>query len=195
MSPRIPPEIAAQVGELFDLTAADLFVFARTLPNVDRMYAEDLVQTTFHEAALSWEQIATRDLEGRRKWLFSVLRNKAIDTWRRNKRQQPEADPPERADPTAVPGNQALGRIALLKCWSAITQMPATRREVAYLRWYREWTTSEIAECMGIAPTTVRGHVKMARDELFAQVGAEVPFLDDAEDDESGPDLGWEGRA
>lgn len=197
MSPRIPPEIAAEVGELFDQTAADLFVFARTLlRDVDRGYAEDLVQTTFQEAALSWEQLATRDHEGRRRWLFTVLRNKAIDSWRRNKRQQPWADPPDRADPAAAPGHQALCRIALLKCWAAIAQMPATRREVARLRWYREWKTQEIADHIGIAQTTVRGHLKAARDELVTQFGAEVPFLDIAEDDASGADLGREdGKA
>lgn len=195
MSPRIPPEIAAEVGELFNVTAADLFVYALPLTHGDRMTAEDLVQATFHEAARSWEQLATRDLEGRRRWLFFVLRNKATDVWRRNRRQQPWADPPEGADPRAAPGNQALCRMALLKCWAAITQMPPTRRKVAYLRWYREWSTREIAERMGITGTTVRGHLKMARDELVAQVGADVPFLETAEDEARGPDLGREGRA
>lgn len=50
-----------------------------------------------------------QDLEGRRR-LFTVLRNKAIDEWRKNRRQRPSADLSKSGHPAAEPFNQAWPR-------------------------------------------------------------------------------------
>ncbi|MES9536664.1 sigma-70 family RNA polymerase sigma factor [Actinomadura sp. NPDC000600] len=196
MTVPIPPEVADQVGELYVETASDLLGYARTLPQVDRAHAEDLVHMAFQEAALCWRKLAGRDLEGRRRWLFTVLRNKAIDEWRKNRRQHPSADLAGFGRPAAEPFNQVLSALALQRCWLAIEQMPPMRQKVAFLRWSEEWSTGEIAEWLGIAPASVRGHLKVARDGLVEQVGSDIPFLDDPEDiDDSGDDLGKEAAS
>ncbi|GAA3693833.1 hypothetical protein GCM10022224_069140 [Nonomuraea antimicrobica] len=110
MTARIPPEIADQVGRLYVQAASALFRYACKLPQVDRAHAEDLVHIAFQEAALCWDELAARDLEGRRRWLFAVLRNKAIDEWRRNRRQQPCADLPEPVHPAAEPSTRSCPR-------------------------------------------------------------------------------------
>lgn len=195
MTARIPPAVRVQVGNLFDETAEDLFQYACTLPNVDRAHAEDLAQMAFYAAALRWNELTVRDLEGRRKWLFTVVKNKAIDTWRKSQRQRPCGDVARSGDPTPEPFNQAMCRIVLRKCWLAIERMPPTRHKVAFLSWNEGWSTREIADWLAIAPATVRGHLKVARDQLVEQVGAEVPFLDDSEDGDIGNGLGGEATS
>jgi DNA-directed RNA polymerase specialized sigma24 family protein len=83
MGSRISRETAEAVGGLFRAEAAGLSGYARTLPNVSRSDAEDLVQVTFQTAAIEWERrLYSLDPESRRRWLYRVLRNKAIDQWR-----------------------------------------------------------------------------------------------------------------
>ncbi|REF00793.1 RNA polymerase sigma factor [Thermomonospora umbrina] len=191
MTARIPPEHADEVGKLYLQVAPALFGYACTLPQVDRARAEDLVQMAFQEAAVCWVRLAALDVEGRRRWLFTVLRNKAIDEWRRNGRVRPHADPAAYGGhPAAEPFTQVLSALVLQRCWSAIERMPPIRQRVAFLRWNEEWSTAEIADWLGIASATVRGHLKVARDELVVQVGSAVPFLNDPED--TGDELGEE---
>jgi RNA polymerase sigma factor (sigma-70 family) len=166
--------------------APALFSYACTLPGVDRPTAEDLVQETFHNAALSWDKLAGRDLVGRRQWLFKAVRNKAIDHWRRNGRCEPRPEVVEA--PIAVPDTayRVLCATALARCWSVVEGMPPMRQKVAFLRWNEDWSAAEIAGWLGIAQATVRGHLKEARDELAIQVGAQVPFIGDPEIDGGG---------
>ena len=90
---------------------------------------------------------------------------------------------PAFADPTV---DHALSSTALTKCWAVIQGMPPVRQKVAYLRWSEDRSSAEIADLLGISPNTVRGHLKVARDELMVQVGADVPFISDPEIDEGG---------
>ncbi|MFI6317611.1 RNA polymerase sigma factor [Nonomuraea sp. NPDC050556] len=175
------------MGRLYIEAAPALFRHACKLPQVDRAHAEDLVHITFQEAALCWEELAARDGEGRRRWLFTVLRNKAIDEWRRSRRQQPCADLPESDHPAAEPFHQVLSTLALRRCWSVIEQMPPMRKRVVFLRWNEQWSTREIALWLGITPGTVRGYIKVARDQLVEQIGSDVPFLDDPDDSGNDP--------
>jgi RNA polymerase sigma-70 factor (ECF subfamily) len=179
---RIPPEHADEVGKLYARTAPALFGYARTLPQVGPARAEDLVQVAFQEAAVCWDKLAALDGERRRQWLFAVVRNKAIDEWRRDRRVQAEADPADYARPAPEPVAQVLSTLALQKCWAAIERMPPTRQRVAFLRWNEEWSTREIADWLGVASATVRWHLKIARDELVEQAGSAVPFLDGPDD-------------
>lgn len=186
MSRRISRESAAEVERLFVDVSAALFSYACTLPGIDRQAADDLVQEAFHDVALSWEKLANRDPGGRRQWLFRVVRNKAVDQWRKNGRCEPSGDlvGPRSADPDAT--DRIVCADALERCWSAVRAMPPMRQKVAFLRWNEDWSVTEIAEWLGIAQATVRGHLKEARDELIVQVGAQVLFIGDSETDEGG---------
>ena len=44
-----------------------------------------------------------------------------------------------------------------------------------------DWSSAEIAELLGISQSTVRVHLKKARDALAEEIGPEVPF-DDPDD-------------
>jgi RNA polymerase sigma-70 factor (ECF subfamily) len=185
MTRRIPESSAAEVGCLFTSVAAELSRFAATLVQGDQAGAEDLVQEVFHDAALNWDKLRQCDLGHQRAWLFRALRNKAITRWNTAKRVNigldsagPSSDPDDTHD-------KALTSIALDRCWKVLKAMPPGRYRVAYLRWHEDWSSAEIAEHLGIVGSTVRGHLKKARDELDRAVGPDVTFLSDREADRS----------
>jgi RNA polymerase sigma-70 factor (ECF subfamily) len=67
--------------------------------------------------------------------------------------------------------------------------MPAARQRVAFLRWGEEWSSAEVAELLGVSQSTVRAHLKLARDELAEEIGPDVPFADSGED--PGEGVAW----
>jgi len=67
--------------------------------------------------------------------------------------------------------------------------MPEMRQRVAFLKWGEEWSSAEIAEVLGITQSTVRAHLKLARDELAEEIGPEITFEDTADD--AGKGVAW----
>jgi RNA polymerase sigma-70 factor, ECF subfamily len=181
---QIPAETAEAMAALFRAEARGLFGYASTLPNVTKPDAEDLVQVTFQEAALAWERLGSLDEETRRKWLYRVLRNKAIDQWRAHGSRQSSWEQIDTAvSPALGTYRAALSSIALQRCWDMIKLMPQARQRIAFLKWGEEWSSAEIARLMGISQSTVRGQLKLARDELAVAVGPQVPFAEDDADE------------
>jgi RNA polymerase sigma-70 factor (ECF subfamily) len=184
MADRIPAEAADAVEGLYLAEAPGLFGYALTLPGVGRQDAEDLVQMTFQAAAVAWErQLEALGEESRRKWLYCVLRNKAVDQWRSGAARTLSL---ESAD--NVPGplrdicDQALNSVLLDRCWDRIARMPQARQRVAFLKWGEDWSTADIAAVLGITQATVRTHLKRARDELAEEVGPDVFFTEAGEE-------------
>lgn len=182
----ISDEAADAVKLLFLTEAERLFGYACTLPGVSHSDAEDLVQVTFYAAAVEWERrLSGFDDESRRKWLHRVLRNKAIDQWRSAASRSLPLESIE-ASPTELreTHHEALCSIALQRCWDRIARMPTMRQRVAFLRWGEDLSCADIADLLGIAPSTVHAHLKRARDELSEEIGPEVPFTSGADIDE-----------
>jgi len=188
---RISPKAAKQVAALFEAEASSLFGYARTLPGVSSADAEDMVQVTFHEAAMRWEEfLFSLDQESVRRWLHRVLRNKTIDQWRKNgSRRAPLEQLESCGGPPDETYTKALFSITLKQCWKKIATMPETRQRIAFLAWSEGWSRAEIAGLLGIKQSTVRVHLKHARDELAALVGPDVAFVDAAADPKD-PDEG-----
>ena len=172
------------MARFFQAEAMGLFRYAHTLPNVNRPEAEDLVQVTFQTAALEWERrLSFLDESSRRKWLYRVLRNKAIDRWRAiGSRELSSGQAAGRSGPAQETHNRALSSIVLQRCWDRIAEMPEARQRIAFLKWSEEWTSSEIADLLGISQSTVRAQLKLARDDLAAEIGPEVQFGDTGEE-------------
>lgn len=183
MGSRISPETAKAVAVLFESEASSLFSYACTLPGVSPSDAEDLVQVTFQEAAIKWEQcLCSLDQESLRRWLYRVLRNKTIDQWRKYGSRRASLDRLETVSgPVEETYRNALFSITLQRCWEKIGTMPEARQRVAFLKWGEDWSSAEIAEFLGISVSTVRGHLKRARDELAVTIGPDAPFADSEE--------------
>jgi RNA polymerase sigma-70 factor (ECF subfamily) len=178
----ISPEICREIEILFRAESKALFRYACTIPEVDRAKAEDLVQTTFLATIDNWPQLGPLDPEEQRKWLHTVLKNKAIDQWRKGRRLRLT----DEYDETEMPvlsdiADQALCAVALDRAWNEITSMPEQRQKVAFLSWNEGWSTREVADWLGIAQGTVRSHLKLARDQLVKVAKTAPPFIEDHE--------------
>ncbi|RUL95126.1 sigma-70 family RNA polymerase sigma factor [Verrucosispora sp. FIM060022] len=184
--PKLTRAQVEQIEQLYLHEAEDLYRYAHSRSWIRAGDAHDLVQTTFHEAIRAWEKVEPLGVDERRRWLRQVLRNKAVDVWRKQNRVDLAVDVselhPTSDDETAE--HVAL-TIALANCWRAIEQMPPRRRMVAFLVWGQAWDVKRAAEHLGLAASTVRVHLREARLQLRASVGHLVPFIEDEEDWES----------
>jgi RNA polymerase sigma-70 factor (ECF subfamily) len=180
MTRPIPERWRDELAELHACAANDLFLFAfSTLVQGHGESAYDLVQDVYCAAALGWGSLRLLDRDRQRAWLFRTLKNKAIDRWRESKREHvgPESAPARWSSDRDDTHDKALTLIVLERCWKVLAAMPARQFRVAYLRWHEGWSSAEIAEHLGIACSTVRVHLKNARDELRRAVGPDVTFL------------------
>jgi RNA polymerase sigma-70 factor (ECF subfamily) len=148
------------VERLYLAESSKLFRYAQLLTQGDRSKAEDLVQKVFEAAATGWADVP-RDDEGRRRWLFRVLRNKAIDLWREESRIVLKSEPIDgdrEASSADDPCALVIGSISDEQLWKELKVMPPMQYQVAYLSWGCGWSTAEIAETLGIVAATVRVH-------------------------------------
>jgi RNA polymerase sigma-70 factor, ECF subfamily len=174
-----------QVEDLYRQEAGSLHKYACAHGHVSEAW--DLVQTTFQAAIRTWPTVGEFGPDERRMWLRRVLMNKAIDHLRKQKMIGLTDDLSDQQCRSADPGERAELAIALAGCWEEIERMPPMRRTVASLFWSRSWTTEHIAEHLGVAQSTVRGHLWEARKRLRAAVGHLVYFIDDEEGQEPAP--------
>lgn len=183
MTPRIPQEYWTEVADLYMQFRDDMVKFAARLLGGERHVAHDLVQETFKAAALKWATLRAYGECGQRAWLYRVLKNKVFDQWGAARRsggvligQDPVAD-------LDTP-RSAVSNLLLQLCWKVINTMPCAQRRVALLKWQGEWTNREIGEHLDIAQSTVRVHLRNARNTLVAELGNEVVFPSEWRDTE-----------
>ena len=145
---------------LYDEHGAALWRYVLRLTG-DRSRAEDLVEETLLRA---WEHPEVVDDSERsaRAWLFTVARNMIIDE-RRSSRfgngvaTLDTAGTAEGAAPDEV--NAALDRLLI---GDAMAQLSAEHRGVIRRSYYLGWSTSQIAEDLGIAEDTVKSRLHYA---------------------------------
>jgi RNA polymerase sigma-70 factor (ECF subfamily) len=138
---------------LYDEHGAALWRYVLRLTS-DRSRAEDVVQETLLRA---WEHPEVGDSErSARAWLFTVARNMIIDE-RRSSRFRNEVGTLDTAGTAggAAPDevNAALDRLLI---GDAMAQLSAEHRAVIRRSYYLGWSTSQIAEDLGIAEGTVK---------------------------------------
>jgi RNA polymerase sigma-70 factor (ECF subfamily) len=185
--PRLTTGQLEQVEGLYRQEAESLYRYACSISLGRTSESWDLVQTTFYEAVRAWPEVGRYGPDERRRWLRRVLRNKAVDLWRKQKVVVLTADVPQPRAGSEDPGELAEFGVALACCWTEIEQMPPMRRTVVSLVWGESWTVKRVAEHLGVAPSTIRGHLLQARRQLRAVVGHLVPFIDDVEEQEPAP--------
>jgi RNA polymerase sigma-70 factor, ECF subfamily len=150
----------ASVRMLYDEHAAALWRYAMRLTG-DQARAEDVVQETLLRA---WQHSEVTDDSERsaRAWLFTVARNMIIDE-RRSSRFRNEVSSldgsaaPERASPDEV--NAALDRMLI---GDALARLSPDHHAVVRRAYYLGWTTTQIADDLGIAEGTVKSRLHYA---------------------------------
>jgi len=120
----------------------------------DRAAAEDAAAEAFARAFADWERI--RGLEYRAAWIMKVTGNVALNVLARK--------PPQLAPPKTVEEEDATAtRMALI---SALSALPKRQQEAIVLHHLAGLPEAEVAAVLGVAPNTVKTHLKRGLHSL-----------------------------
>lgn len=144
--------------------SAALFRSALVLTG-DREAAEDLVQETLERACRKWRVIAEKDAPD--LYVRRIMVNLANDRWRRFRRLVTTSDPGS-GDKAAL--GDEFGRVdnrdQLVR---ALQLLPMRMRTVVVLRYFHDLSDAEIADDLGISPSTVRSQLARGIEKLREQ--------------------------
>ena len=132
---------------------AELIRYARSLV-VDLPSAEDLVQEAFFKLCKQEPE----SLQGRLvPWLFTVVRNQAMDQHRRESRRPraPEAEASELAGNAPTPSTSAQARDDVRNLMTLLTTLPPNQREVVRLKFQNQLSYREISHLTRLSETNV----------------------------------------
>ncbi|MEA2195619.1 MAG: polymerase sigma-70 factor, subfamily [Solirubrobacteraceae bacterium] len=100
-------------------------------------------------------------------WLSSMVRNRAIDAWRRFAARPVEVeafeDGPDQLR-SAVSTQPAGPERAL--ALSLVGELPEAQREAVFLAYFADMTHSEIATCCGTPLGTIKGRIRLGLEKL-----------------------------
>jgi len=161
--------------ELFHLYRDDVFRFSYLVVR-DAILAQDVVQEAFLKVFRSIDKFQFRC--SFKSWLYRVVVNEAITILRRRKLKE-DLDPA----PNAGKGHDAPNRIrdwqpeeAALESeerntlrW-AIGQLDPIHRTVVVLKYFHDFSDTEIAAVVGCPPGTVKSRLHRARELLRIQL-------------------------
>lgn len=128
----------------------------------DTEEAREVAQDVFVKALRAYRADAPpRDWPA---WLTQVTVNTCRDRrragwWRWWSRQRERIEVAEIADPAATPDRAALGREARRQIWGAFEQLPRRQKEVFVLRTLDGWSTEDVAQILGVSPSSVKQHL------------------------------------
>ncbi len=140
----------------------DGYRFALSLTN-NSAEAEDLVQESWLKLYEQKGHIDNRNL------LFTTIRNRFIDVWRRKKKiEMVDYDGvPEPSAVTSDPNDTIL----LERVHSALEELAPKEREALYLQCMEEYTASEISDITGQPRGTVLSLISRGRKKLINILG------------------------
>jgi len=155
------------LGELYDRYASVAMATALRVVS-DRQLAEDVV----HDAFLAvWRKIdrfdATRG--SLRAWLLTVVRNRAIDHVRADRRSLDIDELDEQSllrSGTNPTWELAVERLAAARLRAAMGSLPTEQREAVELAYFGGRTYREIAVLTGVPQGTANGRLRLALARL-----------------------------
>lgn len=151
-------------GRLYDRLAPRAFGIALRVLNGDRERAHDATQEGF----LSLWRSRAYYRPGRgpvQAWAFGIVRNRAIDTLRRNGRHDEHRSNSEHSlEFLAAPGDLEASVIGATDSGALrplLAQLPEEQREVIVLAYYGELSHTEIARHLTLPVGTVKGRMRL----------------------------------
>ncbi|HYL84024.1 MAG TPA: sigma-70 family RNA polymerase sigma factor [Candidatus Angelobacter sp.] len=143
--------------EIYDRHFGAVFRFALRCVG-RRELAEDLTSEAFLALYQNWEKIDRGQLPG---WLITVVKNRAVDHWRRTSREELYAEPPAEA---ATQFDSQLGNFLLDN-----QALKPAHRVCLILRYVHGMSRGEIAQKLGMTDNQVKGLLQYALELLRQQ--------------------------
>jgi RNA polymerase sigma-70 factor (sigma-E family) len=128
------------------------------LLTADAETAQDLVQEALVRVLPRWPQIAAGSPEA---YLRTTIRRAWIDSWRRRRRLEFVAEPPDDVLPADDDGHAVR-----LSVEAALARLTVRQRTVLVLRFYEDLTEVETARLMGCSQNTVKTQTRRALERL-----------------------------
>jgi RNA polymerase sigma-70 factor (sigma-E family) len=128
--------------------------------------AKDLVQEALERACRKWPRIAATDSP--EAYVRRIMVNLANDRWRRlgRLREGEQALAAQRADP-----GDEYGRLDLRDQLTALLEeLPIRMRTIIVLRYFHDMDDAQIADVLGITPSSVRSQLSRGLAKLRASV-------------------------
>ena len=152
----------------------------------DQEMANDIFQDTFIKAIVKLQDGMYSDTGKFSFWLTRIAHNIIIDNFRRNKSEhiiEPNADNDlnylgndsltEKSRETEYVNAQIMDDVRHL-----MDTLPATQREVVYMRYYQNLSFKEIAELTGVSINTSLGRMRYALINMRRMAKQHQIFLD-----------------
>lgn len=156
------------MGELYRIHRLKAYQTALIILR-DPNLADDIVQEAFIRA---FRAIGRCDpARSFAPWLTTILVNLCRNALRRERRLVPMADLSQVAK--SDPGYAAVE--AQTDAWQFLQQLPPHHREILMLRYFNEFSVSEIAEILGLPSGTVKSRLYAARQEMKRLLGRRQP--------------------
>jgi RNA polymerase sigma-70 factor (sigma-E family) len=127
--------------------------------------AADLVQSVLEKVGSRWSSVV-RTTGDPLAYTRRAMANTHISRWRRTRRENLVAEPPEGA---AAAERYSFDHEPL---WQAIKALPPRQRAVIVLRYYDGLPEAEIADVLGISKGTVKSQASKAMSALRARLAA-----------------------
>lgn len=167
--------------ELFTIYRDDVFRFAYLVVR-DSSLAQDVVQEAFLKVFRSIAKFQFRS--GFKSWLYRVAVNEAITLLRRRKVREelepmPGAGREQQGDSASAvrdwqPEEAVLDSEERRLLRSAIGQLDPVHRSVVVLKYFHEFSDTEIAAIIGCPPGTVKSRLHRARELLRHQMARQM---------------------
>ncbi len=148
--------INKRLAQLLQTHHADAFRWASHCCHHHRQDAEEVLQITYLKIADGKARFNERSAF--KTWLFTVIRNTAIDYRKKQARyEQLHVLPPT---PTDEPITDTTNYRALL------AQLPQRQQQVLLLAFYHDMTLQQVADVTGLHIGTVRTHYSRGKEAL-----------------------------
>ena len=155
--------------ELLTRTQSSLFAYIMFMVHNEDV-ANDIFQETFIKIITKLQAGKYTDCGKFTFWITRIAHNAIMD-WYRAQRNENIVDLPDNNDMSILKGNQVLdthreteivNEQVLKDVKRMIEALPATQREVVYMRFYQQLSFKDIAELTGVSINTSLGRMRYA---------------------------------
>ncbi|WP_020061008.1 RNA polymerase sigma factor [Bacillus sp. 123MFChir2] len=162
-----------KMEELYELYEQKIYYVAYSILN-NVQQAEDAVQETFMTLYQNLEKLRGLNTQELKRYILRIAKNKAIDNYRKNKRQEMfleeyQRELPEVADENIEKWERSV--MSEVQIDTLLKDLNESNRQVFKYKVFYNLTYQEISNLMGITEVNVRKQFERARKRVQNMIG------------------------